>query len=299
MFSKQYLLAVFLIISITYSQPSNNITEDTTKTPVDQEVATEVIEDTITQTNENVSSETIEDTTTQIIEDLVTEDSDIEVINDSYETEESNPEPKPESSNSVVIGNEEKKPDIISRVKNDLISAHLNVKKGSSVYFAGLAIDYCVLLPMQITAGITRNNGLAIGSMVGGIITTGMKISGPIRCGVGASMMYDSYRLTGISTSKPKHWVYYQIGWTFSAIGSVINVASTLSASVGDNQVPVALSFVSLGLGLASEIMWISSCTSAIKYSKKIRSNVGLSSLQIRPYYNANKEAGAKLSMNF
>jgi hypothetical protein len=169
-------------------------------------------------------------------------------------------------------------------------------KRGFVTYFVGLGLELCLADPLSIVGALNRNQGTALTGSVVGLVATGLEIAGPIRCGIGGSMAYDHARFIGMSEKAPVHWTFYRVGWVLTVLGTVASLAGTFS---GSEQAAVSMSLVSTSLGIAADAMWISSCCTALHYTKQVKSDAGLSGVEfgIKPYCNVvNRSTGLLVS---
>jgi hypothetical protein len=169
-------------------------------------------------------------------------------------------------------------------------------KRGFITYFVGLGLELCLADPLSIVGALNRNQGTALTGSLIGVVATGLEIAGPIRCGIGGSMAYDHARFIGMSEKTPVHWTFYRVGWVLTVLGEIASLAGTFS---GSQQTAVSMSLVSTSLGIAADAMWISSCCTALHYTKQVKADAGLSGVEfgMKPYCSAvNRSTGLLVS---
>ncbi len=180
-----------------------------------------------------------------------------------------------------------------------LREARENAARGAAVYFVGLALGECVAGPMMVAGAVTGEEGLFIAGDLVGVLSQGFLIAGPIRCGVGGSMAYDRSRQMGlVGMPAPKHWGFYRAGWALTAISTVLGVVGTFA---GDSDASLALSMVTLGLGVTADAMWITSCASSLRYTRQVNHKAKLAGVHVQPTLIAtgNGNTGLGLSCSF
>lgn len=170
--------------------------------------------------------------------------------------------------------------------------AYANARRGAMTYFAGLVIDLAVATPLSIAAVVNQDEGLLLASLGLGLVSTGMKIGGPIRCGVGGTMAYEAVSTAGIDVDRPRHWGFYQAGWAFVAGSALFNLITNVSGEP-------TMALASMGCSIAGDVMWITSCVKSHNYAKKMKTDAGIASLKIQPYFAANDAKGLLVTYKF
>ncbi len=196
----------------------------------------------------------------------------------------------------LTLEEPQKKVEFSSRFARDLQEARVAAKRGAAIYFSGLALEYCVATPLAYAAVFSNEKGLAILSLGMGGVSGGLQIAGPIRNGVGASMAYDVSRHTGMGISRNVNWTFYKAGWAFNIIGVGINLISTF---IPESDAAIPLAFVSSGVGLASDVMWIIAVCSSLKYTSKVNSTANQAQLQVYPCFTSRGGVGMGCSVLF
>ncbi len=168
---------------------------------------------------------------------------------------------------------------------------------GLVVYCLSLGLQYGVALPLSSAAVRNNDEGLAIGSLVVSAIAGGMSISGPTRCGVGASLTYDTSRKYNLGLDKNINWGFYGAGWALQAVNSVMSLLVLADPSlINDLGLPSAL------IGLASSGMFLTSVANSSHYSRTGLNKVKHASLKmdIAPVVSVeNRCAGMVLNCSF
>jgi hypothetical protein len=196
-------------------------------------------------------------------------------------------------------------------LKSSLYESQKLAVRGATAYFVGFGVSYLIATPLSFLAVADNNIGLALLALGAGGLATGLQFGGPIRAGVGASMAYDELYQAGIRTDRNINWGFYRAGWVFQAINAAISAVNTLinsaensgssSSGVTVSSTPnYTLTFISLGLGIATDAMWMTSTINSLSYTKKAYTKVGgLTGFDVSPYYTWDGKAGVRLSCLF
>jgi hypothetical protein len=78
-------------------------------------------------------------------------------------------------------------------------------------------------------------------------------------------------------------------------IGIGLNFISTMIASTGGESAP-GFSYAITGLSVASDVLWLASCISSVRYIKSVRQKGGLSALEVRPLLGIDNTTGLLLT---
>lgn len=147
---------------------------------------------------------------------------------------------------------------------------------GAVVYCLSLGLQYGVALPLGIAANNNMDQGLAISSLIAGAIAGGMSISGSTRCGVGASLTYDTGRKYCLGLDKNINWGFYNAGWALEAVNLVMT-----GLAMTDQSLATALAFPSMVIGFVSTGMFLTSVANASHYSRSGYNKVQHASLKM------------------
>jgi hypothetical protein len=192
--------------------------------------------------------------------------------------------------------------DLNSQNLQYFIEAHDNAKQGTGIFFTGLGLNLATI-PLSIATVVNQDLGLAVATLGVGALATAFEIAGPIRAGVGASMAYDKiselHHESGIEISRPSHWGFYQGGWAFIAVGSVINTIANFIPPDADMGTVMTLSIISSGLSIAGSTMWAISTVKSLTYTKSLLPENKFSSITIRIYSPDKAGMGMMLSGEF
>ncbi|HEX2958528.1 MAG TPA: hypothetical protein VHO70_16955 [Chitinispirillaceae bacterium] len=195
----------------------------------------------------------------------------------------------------VVIGIDNTKTDmhhLTEMESNRKVAIH-----GAVVYGVSLGLQYGIALPLNIAAVENGEQGLAIGSLIISVIAGGMSISGPTRCGVGASLTYDTNKKYHLGLDKNINWGFYRTGWALKAVYVVMYGLSMIDQSLAE-----ALGFPAMIIDFVSAGMFITSVANASHYSRTGLNKVKHTSLKmdIAPVVSVeNKCAGMVLNCSF
>lgn len=195
-----------------------------------------------------------------------------------------------------VLGEETSAYTVNDRVASKMAEAREFSKRGASVYFVGVGLNYAVALPLNVVAIVNENVGLAIMALGVQLASSAMQIAGPIRNGVGASLAYDAAREADIPVDRNTNWGYYRTGWVLTGIGAVVNLFGFFSQ---DMSTAVTLSLVSAGLGLGADALWITSVINSLGYTKRLSESAGVSRIHLRPYLGFGGRTGMNLAVDF
>ncbi|MBD3243415.1 MAG: hypothetical protein GF331_22690 [Chitinivibrionales bacterium] len=168
----------------------------------------------------------------------------------------------------------------LDRNRTMVTEGYANAKRGLAVYLTGIGLDWGISLPMSIAGAATQEPGLSAASLAAGAVASGFKIAGPIRCGVGGSMVYDGTQALGVNTGAPRHWALYKTGWAFRVLSAFVGVVGGFAT---EQEVAVGLAVAQSSLTFTSDVLWISSCATSVAYSRRGRSRAGLSLIDIGP----------------
>jgi hypothetical protein len=194
-----------------------------------------------------------------------------------------------------------------NQLKSSIYEAQKLAIRGATTYFIGFGMSYLVATPLTFLAAADNNLGLAVLALGASGVASGLQFSGPIRAGVGASMAYDELYRAGIKTDKNINWGFYAAGWVFQAINAAISFVSILANSSGSssgvavsNSPNYTIAFISLGLTIATDAMWMTSTINSLTYTKKAYTKVGgLTRIEVNPYYTWDGKTGVRFSCLF
>ena len=177
--------------------------------------------------------------------------------------------------------------------------AYANAKRGAITYFVGFGLELGVATPLMLAAIVNMDPGLLLAGTGVGMAATGLKVGGPIRCGVGGSLAYDYGSRYGLVDGEPKHWTFYRLGWVLTAVGAGVNVMANLSADQQTGTYDPAFGFVIIGLGIAADAMWITSCITSLNYARGAKERAGLAHLWLHPHFTPGGQSGMALKCEF
>lgn len=197
---------------------------------------------------------------------------------------------------STAISNSSKK--IGNDQKQFRLNLEMNQKKtvaGNALYFSGTALNYFVMIPIQIGQAVDGDvDGLMTSTFALGLPAVGLKVSGNVLAIKGAKDAEREYRMLHKqypSAGASKAGRLYGIGWVFGGLSS------------GSRYIPGAGVFISLGLGVARDIIWGVSAVKAHQYVKSIKSETA-SKPQLTVYptfegFGKETKVGVALNLSF
>jgi hypothetical protein len=195
----------------------------------------------------------------------------------------------------IVIGVDNAKNNL--HLKTEMESNQKVAIHGLVVYCLSMGLQYGVALPLSISAVNNQDEGLAVGSLIVSAIAGGMSISGSTRCGVGASLTYDTGRKYQLGLDKNINWGFYRAGWALKAAYSVMYVLASTDKSLAQ-----ALGLPAMIVDFVSTGMFLTSVANSSHYSRTGLNKVNHASLKIDlvPVVSVeNKCAGMVLNCSF
>jgi len=182
-------------------------------------------------------------------------------------------------------------------MKEELKKARILSTVGLVQYGVGLGLKYINLMNFLSDDYYTirdRNKFYTYN-----IMSTTLQVSGPIMGGVGASITYNNVKKVDSQVNKNTNWKFAAIGLGCaggSNVASFLAVRSVLNDDVGGFALYILAAF---GLNIASDALLLTSVINAKKYTSNAPEDVGLSSLEIKPFFDFDKHVGVNMSMKF
>lgn len=178
---------------------------------------------------------------------------------------------------------------IDSYTKSQIDKGYRLARRGATLFIVGFSLDLGVSLPLSIAGMIDMDPGLLLGAVVTGATATGLKIAGPIRCGVGGSIAHNAGYTVGVLERRPRHWGLYKAGWAFIGISSAVGIMSSLAP---EEDFMIGASIVGTSLTVVGNTLWLASCISSLRVSRHAAREAGITLLELRPAFSMNGAAG-------